>query len=354
MSSAIELFLTIKEVAQLIGVSPQAVGKIIRQYKIPTDHKNRRTQILRPASVRKILSLKGINYPKTTIGMHIVKGGVGKTTLTHGFASRAAALGFKVLMVDLDQQANLSSSFGLSPKLGVDASMLEVVNGKIGDRKISARDAIVEITPHLSIIPATMSLSTLDATIMVQQHNVETLLKKALQDISEDFELIVFDCAPSLSLTTTSVHCFELDGFNQHIIMPLAPEEFSREGLFTTLAHFQTLVDKHDIAPQVDVILNMMDLRTKLAIDLIKEMHEDFGEILHPRYIAIDQGIKNSLREKQCIWSKPNKATEDMHAVLVEILNLESWEQDWKSNSYQVKAETKVGLKKHPSKEVRI
>lgn len=334
MPSHLDLFLTFKELSALLGISHQAVGKIVKQYNIPVDHKNQRTQILRGSSIRAILELKGIKYPKVTIGMHIVKGGVGKTTLTHGFASRAAAMGFRVLMIDLDQQANLSSSFGLTPVLGKDPSMLEVISKKIGSKKISVKDAIKKVDDFLDIIPATMSLSTLDATIMVQQHNVETLFKKALGSVVDNYDFIIFDCPPALSLTTTAVHCFTLDNFAQHIVMPLAPEEFSREGLITTLTHFQSLVEKHDVAPEVDVVLNMMDLRTNLAVELIKEMHDEYREILNPHYIAIDQGIKNSLREKKCIWSRPNKATEDINTVLIELLNLEIWKEEWKTKKY--------------------
>jgi chromosome partitioning protein len=334
MVNNIDLYVTVKEVAQLLGTSPQAIGKLIREKSISKDYKNRRTQILRPENVRQILELKGLKYPKVTMGLHVCKGGTGKTTMSHGFATRAAALGFRTLAIDLDSQGNLSSSFGIIPKLQKDPSMLEVVNGKIGSRKITAKDAIVKIAPFLSLIPATMALSTLDATIMVNQHNVEKLFKKALSDVADDFDFIVFDCPPSLSLTTAAVHCCKLDGFEQRIVMPLAPDQFSKDGLVTTLTHFHALVKKHDIKPEVDVVLNMMDLRTKLAIDLLKEISQDFGEILHPNYIAIDQDIKNALRNKVCLWSQPNKATEDLHTVLVELLNLEIWKNDWKVNPF--------------------
>lgn len=349
----VDIGLTYKEVGELLGITSQAIGKIVRQYDIAIEHKNARTQILRPASVRRILELKGIKYEKISIGMHLVKGGVGKTTLVHAFGSRAAALGFRTLLIDLDQQANLSTSFGLHPVLGKDASILEIVNGVIGTRKITAKDAIKNVGPFLDIIPATMSLSGLDATIMVQQHNVETLLRKILKDVSRNYDLIMFDCPPALSLTTSAVHCFSLKGFEQQIVMPLAPEEFSKDGLVTTLLNFEHLEKKHGIKPTVSIVMNMMDLRTKLAIDLLKEMHREFPDLLHPNYIAVDQNVKNAFRAKVGIWAKPNKATEDMHSVICELLNADSWKEQWKNNTYMKSSPPSQSISAVRSDEVR-
>src|SRR4051794_6098628 len=114
----IDLFLTPKDLAELFGITIQGAHKFLKDNKFPTVVQNSRHKIY-PELMRKIIEFKGIAIPQENIVIHIVKGGTGKTTIGHALASRASAYGFRVLMVDLDQQANLSKSFGVysRPKL---------------------------------------------------------------------------------------------------------------------------------------------------------------------------------------------------------------------------------------------
>ena len=125
------------------------------------------------------------------------KGGVGKTTTTFNLAGALADLGRRVLLVDLDPQANLTESLGVEPQDGV-----PTVEELFVDDSVAAQDACVETAlPGLTLIPARPRLAGVEVKI-VDVFLRETILDLKLQPLHDAFDFILLDCPPNLSLVT--------------------------------------------------------------------------------------------------------------------------------------------------------
>jgi chromosome partitioning protein len=322
------LYLYQKDVADLFGITPQGVNKIIKEYHLPTMARGGRVQTVPPATLRALLDLKGIKPYRGKIGVHIVKGGVGKTTIVHGLASRAVALGHKVLMVDLDQQGNLSHSFGVWPQLGKDPTLLNVYDRNLNGRPITIKESIVKLTPNLHLIPANLSLANLDSALLMGTENLGNLFKEIFAPVENDYDAIFFDCPPALSKVTAAVHCFV-----DKIVMPVNADAFSIEGLQLTHEHLGQMRKKFGAKPELRIVLNKFHAQHKMTLEVLKALSDNFSQHLSQYFISATKQIENSLAEGQCIWTARNKnaALEDMHNFLVELMALERWKDEWKS-----------------------
>ena len=124
------------------------------------------------------------------------KGGVGKTTSAVNIAASLGILGYKVLLVDLDPQGNATSGVGISKK-SLRKSIHDVLIGES-----AAKETIIE-TPfeNLDIIPAHISLAGAEYNLY-QGNGAERVMKNALEPIKDDYDYIIIDCPPSLSMLT--------------------------------------------------------------------------------------------------------------------------------------------------------
>ena len=90
---SVDLFLTPKELADLLGVTVQGVHKFLKEQGVESTMPTPRQRRIYPASMRQIAQMKGLKVPTGVVAVHLVKGGVGKTTLAHALSARCSALG---------------------------------------------------------------------------------------------------------------------------------------------------------------------------------------------------------------------------------------------------------------------
>lgn len=317
-------YLLQKEVADLLGISPQAVSKILRENNIPTDEKGSRLLVVPPRSFEKLKSLRKLPPINRRIAVHIVKGGVGKTTLTHGLSARASSFGLKTLIVDLDQQGNLSHSFGIWPKVGEDPTLLNVYQGDFKGQAISVRDTITAITDFLHIVPANLTLANLDSALLMGNDNLGSIFSDMLAEVENDYDLILLDCPPALSKVTAAVHCYV-----DTIVMPVNADIFSIEGLQLTLDHLKNLKKSFKVDPKISIVLNKCHAQHKMTFEVLNALHENYSEWLSDCFISSAKKIENSIANGQCIWADrtKNNALSDMHNYLCELLGLAVWKQ---------------------------
>lgn len=326
MQSNLELgtFLLQKEVADLLGISPQAVSKILRENNIPTEEKGSRLLVVPPRSFEMLKSLRSLSPVKKRIGVHIVKGGVGKTTLTHGLSARASSFGLKTLIVDLDQQGNLSHSFGVWPKVGEDPTLLNVYQGEFKGEDVSIRDTITPITDFLHIVPANLTLANLDSALLMGNDNLGSIFADLLAEVESDYDLIFIDCPPALSKVTAAVHCYV-----DTLVMPVNADIFSIEGLQLTLDHLKNLKKSFKVDPKISIVLNKCHAQHKMTFEVLNALHENYSAWLSDCFISSTKKIENSIANGQCIWAdrRKNNALEDMHNYLCELLGVNIWKQ---------------------------
>ncbi|NLW69910.1 MAG: ParA family protein [Eubacteriaceae bacterium] len=195
------------------------------------------------------------------------KGGVGKTTTTANLCAGIASLGKRVLIVDFDAQSNLTSGLNINRKT-LKASIYNVLTGEL-----SAEQAIIPTsTENLFILPSNIDLAGAE----VEMANVprrETILKRALTGVGDNYDYVVIDCPPSLGMLSIN-SLVASDG----VIIPIQCEYYALEGV-SQLINTVNLVKK-SLNAQLEVkgvILTMFDKRTNLSTQIVQEVRNYFG-----------------------------------------------------------------------------
>lgn len=211
------------------------------------------------------------------------KGGVGKTTTSVNLGACLAYIGKKVLLVDIDPQGNATSGVGIE-KADVDQCIYDVLVDDVEAAKV-IRPTSVE---NLYAIPATIQLAGAEIEL-VPTISREVRLKRALEEVKENFDYIIIDCPPSLGLLTLN----SLTA-SDAVIIPVQCEYYALEGL-SQLLNTVRLVQKHlnhDLKIE-GVLLTMLDARTNLGIQVIEEVKKYFQDKVYqtiiPRNIRLSE-----------------------------------------------------------------
>ena len=195
------------------------------------------------------------------------KGGVGKTTTTINLGAYLAQFGQRVLVVDLDPQANATSCLGVD-KLTVRGGTYEVL---LGDTQ-TASYILLNERLKLALLPASPSLAGAEVEL-VDELARETRLRKALEPLRERYDYILIDCPPSLGLLTVNGLVAAQDG----VIVPVQCEYLALEGLGQLTQTIERV--RQALFPELKVrgvALTMFDSRTNLSTDVVAEVNKHF------------------------------------------------------------------------------
>jgi len=193
------------------------------------------------------------------------KGGVAKTTTVHSLGVALAEMGRRVLLVDLDPQASLTWACGIDPD-ALDRSMHEVLL-----RRTKAADAIVTAA-GLSLLPSTIDLAGAEMHLLTKTGR-EYVLRKALDRVVADYDVVLIDCPPSLGILT-------INGLTaaQEVLIPLQCEALGQRGvgqLMETIDDVRSYTNRDLVV--LGVIATMFDGRTKLANQVVEEVRSSYG-----------------------------------------------------------------------------
>ncbi len=194
------------------------------------------------------------------------KGGVGKTTTTVNLAACLGALGHRCLLIDMDPQANASSACGL------DVNNLET---SVYDTLLDAQPALPyslhENFANLSVLPSSIDLAGAEIELM-DRPDRETVLKRALEPLHDQFDYILIDCPPSLGILTMNALIAA-----QRVLIPVQAEYLALEGLSRMVLMIQRIQKRFNPPLELlGIVATMYDGRTNLSQQVLAELHRAF------------------------------------------------------------------------------
>jgi chromosome partitioning protein len=226
---------------------------------------------------------------RSDISLANQKGGVGKTTTAINLGTALAAIGERVLIVDLDPQGNASTGLGIDRR-DRRASTYDVLTGEV-----SLREAVVPTAvPRLHIAPSTMDLSGLELELGHTRDRAFRL-RNAIEALNAnvspeaDFTYVLIDCPPSLNLLTVNAMAA-----SDAILVPLQCEFFALEGLSQLLQTVEQV--RSTLNPELSIhgiVLTMYDSRNNLSNQVVADVRQFMGkkvyETMIPRNVRISE-----------------------------------------------------------------
>jgi chromosome partitioning protein len=215
-----------------------------------------------------------------TIAITLRKGGSGKTTTAVNLATALFLLGQRVLLVDLDPQANATLAVGIDP-----TTLPRTINHLFTDYTVTPRDTIVTTAFGLALLPSHPDLALTEGAMQATQVG---MLKGLLEPLAADYAFIIIDTPPAESyLTVNALAAVDT------VLIPLQAHYLALQGLTQALTQVEQV--RHGLNPGLTIagiLPTLVNARTNISRTVLAEVHQNYPELVLP--LGIEYSVKHS------------------------------------------------------------
>lgn len=203
------------------------------------------------------------------------KGGVGKTTTAINLSACLAEKGKKVLSVDMDPQGNMTSGLGME-KDSVENTIYDLIIGEADIGEVIVK----ELIDNLDIIPTSIDLSAAEIEL-IDLENKEYILKNAIHKVKDEYDFIIIDCPPSLSMLTINAMTTA-----NSVLVPIQCEYYALEGLSQLIHTVELVKDRLNSELEIEgVVFTMFDARTNLSLQVVENVKDNLEQNIYKTII---------------------------------------------------------------------
>ena len=248
-----------------------------------------------------------------TIAIANQKGGVGKTTTAINLSSCLAEAGQRVLTIDFDPQGNATSGLGLE-KGQIEDTVYEMMLGDCSFEDCLQR----EVQEDLDVLPSDSNLSGAEIELL-DVENKEFVLKSHLDQVKNDYDFIIIDCPPSLSLLTLNALVAA-----DTVLVPIQCEYYALEGLSQVLRTINIVKRKMNPSLEMEgVVFTMYDSRTNLSLEVVENVKNNLNEKIYktiiPRNVRLAEAPSHGMPIN--IYDSKSTGAESYRLLAAEVIS---------------------------------
>ncbi len=203
------------------------------------------------------------------------KGGVGKTTTAINLSASLASLGKKVLALDMDPQGNMTSGLSVD-KNEVENSVYDLIIGNVGIEECICK----EVLENLDVLPSNIDLSAAEIEL-IGVDNKEFIIKKEVDKIRDNYDFVIIDCPPALSMLTINAMTTA-----DSVLVPIQCEYYALEGLSQLIHTIELVQERLNPSLEIEgVVFTMYDARTNLSLQVVENVKDNLDQNIYKTII---------------------------------------------------------------------